>query len=82
MIPRRECLTQLDPAGAGAQWGVPSLPQGPYEDWVTICQAFQQPLLEPAGTLLPGCQGWTFKGGEKPMREQPRDSTSLWNSSE
>lgn len=83
VIPRRECLTQLGPAGAGAQWGVPSLPHGLHEeDWVTVRQAFQQPLLEPAGTLLPGCQEWILKGGKKPMRAQPRDSTSLWNSSE
>lgn len=56
---RREHTTQL---------GQPMLSGVSCENWVTICQAFQQPLLEPAGTLPPGCRGGTSKGSEKPMR--------------
>lgn len=43
--------------------GVPSIPQGPSEDWVTISQAFPQPLLEPAGPDLQAALGGA--GGEK-----------------
>lgn len=102
MMPRTGVLTQL---GSAVLSGVPSIPQGPSEDWVTISQAFPQPLVEPAGPLpckepagpspqepagpppqepagpdLQAALGGT--GGEKPMREQARDSTLLWTSSE